>query len=191
MKRLYSLLALAALAGCGGGSGSHGLPPATGLSYVDPAGGGWRLVKDPASTPARLLLKLVGPAGLKGRGVGITVRSPQTLVAFGKFADGSYIKDGGVFTLANSATEPKLLAGGVKGDNLMLGSFQKRRSSSAKALDGTLLSFNVDFRGGGGHPGDPVPFDVMKAQIVPEDISTIETSRMVPITVAVGTLSLQ
>jgi hypothetical protein len=89
------LLALLLGAGCGDTAPAPqpktttSLGPASGLDYEDPAPAGWRLVKDPASTPQRLLLALVGPAGLKTRGAAFNLQLPPT-VRVGGFPEFGY-----------------------------------------------------------------------------------------------------
>jgi hypothetical protein len=85
MRRLL-LFALALGAACGKSTPAPQQPPpgeAQGLDYQDPASSGWRLVKDASSTPERLLLSLVGPAGLKTRGAAFNVQLPAAVRAGG------------------------------------------------------------------------------------------------------------
>lgn len=86
--------ALALASACGGSAPAPQPAPAPpssaqGLDYDDPPASGWRLVKDPASTPERLVLSLVGPAGLKTRGAAFNLQLPAAVRA-GGFPESGY-----------------------------------------------------------------------------------------------------
>lgn len=205
--RKPSLLALALLVGltlaCGGGSTAPVAPTtsapagtaATGLAYTDPTGTGWRLVKDPASTPTRLLLNLVGPTGLMTRGVAFNLQAPPA-VKFGtfhvdipntdKFSDHP-IKDLGVYYLMNSTPqlgwwpytpgirhplEPLMIGGGLKpGNTLTVGIFQKDRQVPAQESGRALCQIALEFNAAAGAvSGDALPLSIPKAKYMAEDI---------------------
>lgn len=197
------------LTACGGGAdtGSKAAPAATGLTYTDPVGTGWRLVKDPSSTGTRLVLNLVGPADLRCRGVGFNLKAAEA-VTFGKFPNTWHAEDTGLFELKNSdpgdfevaTPEPVFFATGVKAGNLLtVGIFQKDRRVSAKAVSTPALRIALQFKAGAGAPGDPVALAITKARMIPEDIGTVDgdffellaKSKMQDIPIAVGTLKLQ
>lgn len=192
-------LVLLGLLACGGGSSSSSspastapsAPAATSLAYTNPAGTGWRLVKDASSTPTHLVLNLVGPAGTMGRGAAFTLKSDATKITFGKI-NGEYIEDAGLLELAYDPTDPneaRLLAGGVKGDLLMAGAFQKDRGLSAKDLGAPLFRVAIDFKATAGlHAGDSIPLSIIKGRLLPDDLSTRQTPDL---TIAVGTLVAQ
>jgi hypothetical protein len=205
--RKLSLLALALTLGlavaCGGGSSSPATSaapaapatPATGLSYTNPTGTGWRLVQDAASTPTRLLLNLVGPTGLKSRGVAFNLQAPPA-VKFGTFhvdipdTDKSTdhpIKDLGAYYLLNTTPqlgwypytpgirhplEPKLLGGGLLKDHVLtVGIFQKDRREPAKESGQALCQIALEFDSAAGlHTGDALLLSIRKAQCMAEDI---------------------
>lgn len=139
-KRLLLIaLATAALAACGSNNNSS---TATQLSYVNPAAdaGAWRLVQDPSSTNSELVLALVGPAGVKTRGVGFNLQADPG-VHFMAYDGGVPAEGTGVYQL-NAATrdpnlpadivEPTFMAAGVKPGNLLtVGIFQKDRTLGA------------------------------------------------------------
>jgi hypothetical protein len=190
-------------------------PPAaaaTGLGYTDPQSTGWRLVRDDSSTSTRLVLNLVGPAGLMTRGAGFNLQAPAS-VRFGKFTetgsrvtDDLPVKQGGVYELLNTAPvgtphplEPMLLAGGVKRGNLLTaGIFQKDRRASAKDSGATLLQIAVEFDAAAGlHVGDALPLSITKSKYLPEDIGAfsgtttyeqITKSKLVDMSIALGAL---
>lgn len=185
-----SLAVLALLGACGGGGGAPTPPAApqaaTGLSYADPAGTGWRLVKDASSTPTRLVLNLVGPAGEKGRGVAFNLRADGA-VQFAKFANGTYINDLGVFQLGNKhgarsvvdgtpvAKDVGAIVGGVKegGRVLSVGAFQKDRRWPAQALDRPLYQIAIAFDAGQAAPlaaGAEIPLAFVKGRSIPDSI---------------------
>src|SRR5205814_1216952 len=126
----------------------HAVPPdvapvsGTGLAYTDPAAAGWRLMKNAASTPQRLVLDLVGPAELKTRGAAINLIAPAG-IHFLRFPETTMpVKDLGVYELYNtqpkngvrSPPEPALAMAAVKAGTLLTaGVFQKDRRAGAKA----------------------------------------------------------
>ena len=202
---------------CGGGSSSPAPTPAPapakGLVYTDPTGTGWRLVKDPASTPSRLLLNLVGPAGLKTRGAGFNLKAPAS-IHFGSFVESAWpIKDLGVYELWNTdpypndgsvavgsdPLEPRLLAGGVKAGNVLtVGIFQKDRRASAKDSGHPLCQVALEFEASAGlMAGDVLLLTITKSKHMAEDIGAfsitptaemVRKANLVEMTVAVGAL---
>lgn len=208
--RLRALLAIPALAlalalslACAGGSTSSSAPaaPAKSLAYTDPSGTGWRLVKDAASTPQRLVLDLVGPSGLKTRGVGFNLQGGKG-IAFGAFANGLPIADTGVYQLLSASAdpnEPVALVGGVKVGNLLsVGIYQKDRAQPAQDSGTALCQIAILLSQSKGlAAGDSVPLTVVKAKAIPEDIGTAtddlwtlnQKMRMADIQIATGALS--
>jgi hypothetical protein len=192
---VLSVLAALALAGC---SSSSSTPNQ--LTYTDPSSTGWRLVKDPSSSPSRLVLALVGPTGTQIRGVGFNLQA-GTAVRWASFKDGLAIQDTGVFELKNSTPfvpdpyEDVLLAGGVlDGNVLTVGIFQKDRRVTAKDVSAPLLriALEIDPKGQAG----AVPLTLKKAKVIPADIgaftddpaTVLTKAHMNPIEIAVGTL---
>jgi len=207
---LYSLLAglvLSLTFACGGAhtSDSTGDPAgqaaiAEGLSYKDPASTGWRLVKDASSTSTRLVLNLVGPAGLKTRGVGFNLQAPSS-VKFGTFSNGLPIGDTGVYQLLSASSadpnEPVALTGGVKEGNLLtVGIFQKDRAQGPKD-SGSALCQIVLLPGDKLRTNSLIALTVPKAKIIPEDIGSVtdelwlldKKMKMADITISLGTLT--
>ncbi|HJW71362.1 MAG TPA: hypothetical protein VJ486_00785 [Geothrix sp.] len=202
---------------CGGGhdSAPAAAPaaPATGIAYTNPTGSGWRLVKDAASTPTRLLLNLLGPTGLKTRGAGFNLVAPSG-ITFGNFTESGFpIKDMGTYELWNTdpwpgdgsvtpgsdPLEPKLLAGGVKAGNLLtVGIFQKDRRATAKESGRPLCQIALEFDPASPlKAGDPIPLSITKAKHMAEDIGAFAVSPtwemtqkavLVEMTIAVGEL---
>lgn len=201
--RLLALPALLLALACGGGASSSTspAPAATGLAYTDPPAGGWRLVKDAASTPTRLVLDLVGPAGLKTRGVGFNLQGGSG-VRFGSFDNGLPIQDAGTYQLLSAAAdpnEPVALAGGVKPGNLLsVGIYQKDRAQPAQDSGAPLCRIAILFDAAQHLPaGQALPIEVLKAKAIPEDIGaatddlwTLDRKmRMADISIATGALA--
>ncbi|HVO05259.1 MAG TPA: hypothetical protein VMT83_00625 [Burkholderiaceae bacterium] len=216
-----ALGALVLATGCGGGGPNSVTPVApltqpTSISYQDPAGSGWRLVRDSSSTSTHLVLDLVGPAGVAVRGVGFNLQRGNNL-AFGTFGNGAYAHDTGVFELkgsnanfepyAGTDADPVLFVSAPlpPGNVLSTGIFQKDRTFSAKDAAQPLVQVAIDLV-----PGSPgVPADatnqsaayglaVVKARVVPDDIGApdfiltpqaIAKAKMQDISIAVGTIT--
>ena len=207
LASLTSSLLLGLLSACGGSSSGVGsaAKPASALAYTNPLdSSGWRLVKDASSTPARLVLDLVGPAGLKSRGAGFNLQAPAS-VHFGHFTEnGLAIKDTGVYELLNTdpsgdPLEPVLLAGGVKKGNLLTaGIFQKDRRASAKDSGSPLCQIVLELNPAAlPAAGETIALTVPKARYMAEDIGAFsitptdemaQKAHLVPMTVAVGGL---
>lgn len=207
MRTLLRPLALASLlaalvssAACS--SSTSPAAPATGLSYTDPPGAGWRLVRNPSSTATRLVLDLVGPAGAKTRGVGLNLEAPPT-VRYGTFAaTGLPVQDTGVYRLKGAfddPNEPVAMAGGLKkGHVLTVGVFQKDRIHPAQDSGKPLLQIALEFDATAGlQVGEALSLSVPKAKAIPEDIGQVtdetyrldQKMRMTPLDVAVGKLA--
>lgn len=227
-KLLTTLALFAALSGCGGGDSTPAkAPPApapapvptatpTTLAYADPTSSGWRLVKDAASTPTRLVLDLVGPAGTATRGVGFNLRRGMGL-AFGKFDNGGYAHDTGVFQLkgtnsnfesyAGTDADPVLFVSAPlkSGDVLSTGIFQKDRTNAPKDSAAplvqvvvTLADFTKTDPAAVNASTDPYGLHVVKARIIPADIGgmnfvlttdVIKKAKMVDVAVDTGTIT--
>jgi hypothetical protein len=220
LKLLSPLVAAALLAACGGSTDYTPAPlptvTPTSINYTDPAGTGWRLVKDPASTPTRLVLDLVGPSGTQTRGVGFNLKRGMGL-AFSTFSSGGYAQDTGVFQLkgtnpnfesyAGTDADPVLFVSAPlkSGDVLSTGIFQKDRTNSAKDSTAPLVQVAVtlaDFHGttidAVNATPDPFGLHVVKARIVPADIGgmnftlttdVLKKAKMADITVDVGVVT--
>jgi len=225
-KLLTTLALLSALSGCGGGDSTPPAPapvpapsPApvaapTTLGYTDPTSSGWRLVKDAVSTPTRLVLDLVGPAGMPTRGVGFNLKRGMGL-AFGRFDNGGYAHDMGVYQLkgtnsnfesyAGTDADPVLFVSAPlkSGDVLSTGIFQKDRSNGAKdsgvplvQVVVTLADFTKVDPAAVAAASDPYGLHVVKARIVPSDIGgfnltteVLKKARMVDVTVDTGIIT--
>ena len=213
LSLLLSGLALGLALACGGGSSNTPVatapaptpaPAATGFSYSDPTGSGWRLLKDASSTPTRLVLNLVGPSGLKTRGVGFNLQAPST-VRFGTFSNGLALQDAGVYQLLSAAqadpSEPIALVGGVMSGNVLTaGIFQKDRAQAAQDSGVALCQVALVFDASQGlRAGDKLTLQVSKAKVIPEDIGATsdplyvldQKMKMAAISLAIGSLSAQ
>lgn len=210
LSLLLSGLVLTLAMACGGGSSSSAPAstvaptPAKGLAYTDPTGTGWRLVKDPASTPNKVVLNLVGPTGALTRGVGFNLSAPST-VKFATFSNALPINDLGIYQLhrvgSTDPSEPLAITGGVMPGNILsVGIFQKDRDQGAKDSGSPLcqIALTLD-TAKAPSAGTALGLSVLKAKVIPEDIGKVtddlwtldQKMRMASVTVAVGTLTAQ
>jgi hypothetical protein len=220
--RFLALCAVVLAAGCGGSPSSVTpiAPPAPpqALSYQDPPGSDWRLVRDSSSTATRLVLNLVGPAGSSTRGVGFNLQRGTSL-AFGTFDNSAYAHDTGVFELkgsnpnfepyAGTDADPVLFVAAPlpPGNVLTTGIFQKDRSYTAKDAAQPLVQVAIELV-----PGSPAisadatnqtaayGLSVVKARMIPADIGApdfrltpeaIAKAKLQDIVIAVGTITAQ
>ncbi len=182
MTLLRAVLVSLALAGCGGVVSPPPIPKpaqaARGIDYTPPAAGGWRLVRNAASTTTRLVLDLVGPAGVKTRGVGFNLKAPAGL-KFGAFESGLPINDTGIYKLhaaSGDQSDPIAITGGVKPGNLLtVGIFQKDRDQGAQDSGAALCQIALVFDASASvAPGAVLPLTVTKAKAIPEDIGSVD-----------------
>ncbi|HJV21913.1 MAG TPA: hypothetical protein VJ570_04410 [Holophagaceae bacterium] len=221
MKRFIPILALPILllpVACGGGStsASPAAPQAKGLTYTDPQAGpgDWQLMKDATSTGTHLVLNLVGPSdGTKYRGAGFTLQVDTTKVKIARFsAPDRYYVDAGVFLDKQEGPTgvreipPTLQAGGVSGDKLMVGIYQKAddqnwnastfqygapfTGSTAKDCHQVVLQVALDFDAELKAQPGPVGLAALKAKVIPELIDTPAHRQLKSVALKVGTLAL-
>jgi hypothetical protein len=185
MNRLVPLLLILAVA-CGGGGGGGGTPrPAspTRLVYTDPPAGGWRWVRNAATTDTLLVLDLQGPGpGSTGRGVAFSLTVGNAAVTWEKAAGtSSLVAPGQVLDLGSGV---QLFKTQVVAVSLTAGLFQKGRGN-AVPLDGRVCSVGLALGNPQSAPGS-VPLTVPLFQVLPATGSTL-----VDTPCAVGTLALQ
>lgn len=169
---LGASLGLTLLLACGGHGGDKA--KATALAYSDPAGPGWLLVKNPASTPTHLVLDLKAPAAGTGLGVGFKLTLDDRQAQWAKVAAGD------AQFLANEAydlgapVDTQLCRGMVHGGELSAGVYQKGVASPV-VYNGTVLSVAIDFKEVEGlEAGAIIPLLVAKANHVAADGATVD-----------------
>jgi hypothetical protein len=178
---LPALLLLAACGGGGGGSTPQGPTQSTTLAYTDPTGTGWRLVKDPSSSPSHLVLNLVGPTGGANFGVAFTATTDATQAPWAKVTSGdAEFARNLTYTLGSGSTFFKTQ---VQTHALVAGLFQKGVGGTPTPTGAPVLQVALSL-GTGVAPGTVIPLSVTGSQ-------ELTASGMAPITIAVGTLKAQ
>ncbi|RKH65390.1 hypothetical protein D7X96_23815 [Corallococcus interemptor] len=155
------------------------VPVAGSVRYVDPAGTGWRLVRNASlSSGNTLVLDLMGPTGQSGRGADLTLGLDAATAAWSTVEGSEYVANGGY----DLGAAPHLLKSGVKGGTLSVGVYQK--GAAAHAYNGALLSVALTVKATAETPaGAVVPLTVLKAHALPASGS------LQAINVAVGTIT--
>lgn len=195
--RYLALPSLLVLLGCGGSEAPSNSNPGpsqpsqTSIQYSNPTSSGWRLIQNTQNSQAGLLaLDLVGPSDVKVRGVGFTLRTETATLTFAKYGDGQYLKDPGVFKLYSlDPQEAVLRVGGVEGDRFLVGIFQKDPLEPAKSCNAPVVQCQLQLKQGVKKDW-PVSLEVLKAMVLPEDISS-ETAHLESIQIAIGQITLK
>jgi hypothetical protein len=193
-NRLLSIsaaLSLAALLACGGGGSSSTptpAPTATGLAYVDPSTGAYKLVKNPASSGSHLILDLQGPSSGTAMGISLALSADAAKVTWVDVPVGgtttTLMKNGTQFDLGSGTP---ILKAKVRGNTLQATAAQKNPTPAA-SLDGILLQVALELKSGLGlTPGTTITLsaDGTKSQVLDG------TGTLSPIPVSIGTLTAQ
>ncbi|MCY1018936.1 beta strand repeat-containing protein [Pyxidicoccus sp. MSG2] len=155
------------------------VPVAGTVSYVDPTGTGWRLVRNASlSSGNTLVLDLVGPTGQSGRGADLALALNPATADWSTVGGSEYVANQGY----DLGAAPHLLKSGVKGSTLSVGVYQK--GAPAHAYNGALLSVALTVKATAQTPaGTLVPLNVLKAHALPA------SGALQAIDVAVGTIT--
>ncbi len=143
----FLTLALALACGGGGGGGGGGGTPAKTiadtLTYTDPSGSGFRLVRNGSlSSASRLVLDLTGPAGTTGQGVAFIVSADQTKVTWSNPPSAPGLAANVAFNLGAGT---QALVGKATGDQLQGAAFQKT-GTAAVNLAQPLMRISLDLK---------------------------------------------
>jgi len=179
---------------CGCSTRENVSPAAAGAVYTDPAGNGWRIIKEQEGTTANnIVLKLEGPEGVKVRGVGLEIRhgGDVSKVSWSRNSGGSYATHDDVFKLFNyDQTEPQAFLANARGASLSIGAFQKGTVNPAVAVNRSIFHFQMQVQAGLPR-GTDIPIDVVKAQVIPETFDWRKNAWLTPVSVAVGKLTAE
>ena len=134
-----------ACSGGGGGGGTTSPPPKTiadTLTYTDPSGTGFRLVRNAGlSTASKLVLDLMGPTGT-GQGVAFIVNADQTKVTWSNPPSSGSLAANVAFNLGSGT---QAFVGKATGDQLQGAAFQKP-GATAVNLAQPLMRISLDLK---------------------------------------------
>lgn len=143
-----SILFITLTVACSGGGGGGGTTPppsktiADTLTYTDPTGTGFRLVRNASlSTTSKLVLDLTGPAGT-GQGVAFIVSADQSKVTWSNPPSSGSLAANLVFNLGSGT---QAFVGKVTGDQLQGAAFQKP-GATAVSLAQPLMRISLDLK---------------------------------------------
>ena len=182
MRMTTTVIASATLllaAACGGGAHDSAPPPAlANLTYKDPTADGWRLMRDPSSTPTRLVLDLVPPASVaSGRGVGLGLVTGQDGLTWSKVdpMDTKFVQNGTTYDLG---TGVPILAGMPNGGVLIAAVFQKGQGNAANYDGRPLLRLALDVAPG---TAAGAPLVVQKAVHLPATGTAVDITSQIQV----------
>jgi hypothetical protein len=137
---------------------------ATVLSYTDPTGGGYRVVKG-AATGRTIVFELRGPASTLGRGITFTVETDPIKASFVKVdqSETEIAQNGYAFQLGS---EPRLFKS-VAEDGTLRVSLAQKGQGNAQNLDNVLARFALQLNSGVTQ-GEQITLRVTEAKILPE-----------------------
>ncbi len=185
----FGLMILAIACGGGGGGTTGTTPPppktwADTLVYADPAGSGYRWVKNGSlSTASRLTLELIGPTGKSGRGLSFIMNLDAAKVTWGNPAGSPLPVQNVAFT--NLGPGVPVLVGkvGGSGNGTLQGAiFQK---SGSQPLNQILARVSMDLKSA----AVPVNSSVSLSFTDGREIS--DAGVLAPISISIGSLSAQ
>lgn len=180
----FLALTLACGGGGGGGGGTTTPPPKTianTLTYTDPGGTGFRLVRNSSlSSSTKLVLDLTGPASTTGHGVAFIVSADQTKVTWSNPPSAAGLAANVAFNLGAGT---QALVGKTTGDQLQSAAFQKT-GTPAVNLAQPLMRISLDLKS-----NVPVNSSVPMAFVSGNQLQS--AGGPANITVAVGTLVAQ
>jgi len=179
---ISGLSALTLLTACGGSGGSTATT-AGALSYQDPAGTGFRLVRNTASTDKHLVLDLLGPSGTQGKGIAFFLQADDAKVSWVHPAGvgSGHVAGGIVFPLG---TAPQFAADKVQSGMLQVGCFQKG-GTAATLGSAAILSVALDLKDNVAKGAVSLAPGAKQAVLLAQDGS------LTPISLSMGTLNAQ
>jgi hypothetical protein len=183
-RAALAALVLLSLSACSGGGGGGGTPTppaktiADTLTYTNPTGSGYLLVRDASSTSTHLVLNVVGPASTQLSGVAFYLTADQTKVTWASV---------GSDKVASSFFTTTVVKTKLSGDTLQAGVFQKGTTAPVTTQAASVLAqVALDLKS-----GLPVNSSVAvaatsgKSVIMNPPTNPVVTS---PITISVGSL---
>ncbi len=141
-------------------------------------------MKDPGSTSSKLILRLVGPSTVLGRGVAFTFVGAPAMADVVKVddSDAEFVQNGDVFALG----EAPRLHKGLHQDGRLRVTVSQKGQGMAKPMDATILKLALQFKPAANlGAGTVIPISVTEGQLLPA------SGGPASMTVSVGSLRAQ